>query len=177
MSALQTYLLGNDLPSLTDQVVRPCGSEADACWEYGRPDGHVAVGCLFGKKEGDAQSGVLHDITLQGIACFGCQLGREPVGKRLLRPWVGTVDRPQHSDVLFVDELAEVIRLADVFPLGVDGIRLPAERTEQLSYFLVERHTAHQVGKPYIDGQRRVLIVGFVGCPQVHGGGNSHCNR
>ena len=162
MAALQANFLADDLAGTLQKFRRPRGSHAQTCRKNGRSDGHVSVWCFLGQKQRNAQSRVLLDVFLQGISSHRRQFGCQTVFERFLRPRVGAISRPKHSDVplgnVFFERFRRHYLLYSFTPRLLNRIIIPRHRAAQLPDFLLHRHPTHQVAQSFFDGQGSVLI-------------------
>ena len=136
---LQADFLAHHLARLLCNLRAPGGSHAQTCGEYGGTYRHVPVRSFLGKEEGDAQSGILQHIFLQGVARLCRHLGGKARLQCALCPGVGAVGGPEHADVALLDVFLEALRGNHV--LALDVVVVPGKGAAQLAYLLVEGHS------------------------------------
>ena len=170
---LQAYLLAHHLARLLCYLGIPGGSHAKTRGKHGGAYRHVAVGRFLGEEEGDAQTGVLQHIFLQGVARLCRHLGGESRLQCALGPGVGAVGGPEHADVALADVFLEALRGHHV--LALDVVVVPGEGAAQLAYLLFQGHSLQQVAYSLLCGQVFVLVGECLFCLCM--GGNRQCQQ
>ena len=156
MPTLKADLLGNHLTRFFYHIRRPSCRHANTRRKNSGSNGHVPVRSLFGQKNGNTQAGIFHHITLQGIPCFGSQLGIKTVIERLAGPGISPIYGPQHPNVTFFHKLFEFGRVGNIRTFLF--IHLPAKRAKHLSHFFLQGHPPNQILHTKVNGLLGIFI-------------------